>query len=100
METTEFDFSKGIHWCVNQLIQKLEIIYPHELIEANGDQKDLMREMTTRPISLMYRAFPQSVELVYFKKTDEYNFIVDLLFTEQYKRIQMLKLEAVAASLN
>ena len=48
----------------------------------------------------MYRAFPQSVELVYFKKTDEYNFIVDLLFTEQYKRIQMLKVEAVAASLN
>ena len=47
--------------------------------------------MTTKPITLLYRAFPQTIELAYFKKTDEYDFVVDLLFWEQYKRIQMLK---------
>ena len=59
-EKFEFSFSKGIHWCVNRLIQELTVIWPQEVVEATKEQKEIMVEMTQDPTSLKYWAFPQT----------------------------------------
>ncbi len=85
---------------MNLFVANPVLLYPWNANSGSWDQIRIAHQIVSDKQFAGYNAFPLQSNLLQVQLQKEYDEMIDMLFTEQFKRLQLMRIDAIMKGLS